>query len=104
MFFTRSKAGFSLVEVMVAILILTVGMLGVGYGLHVSYKIDDDSIGLLRCTEYKKDSDGNYVYKKDSDGDYIINPITKEKEREQVKTGLRDIFNDSQFRVYGTLK
>jgi hypothetical protein len=44
------------------------------------------------------------VYKKDSDGDYIINPITKEKEREQVKTGLRDIFNDSQFRVYGTLK
>jgi prepilin-type N-terminal cleavage/methylation domain-containing protein len=92
MFFTRSRAGFSLVEVMVAILILTVGMLGVGYGLHVSYKIDDDSIGLLRRTEYKKDSDGNY----------IIDPITRE--RVQVNVGLRDIFNDGQLKVYKGLK
>ena len=74
MFFTRSKAGFTLMEVMVAILILTVGLLGVGYGLHVSYKIDNDSIGLLSRTENSK------------------------------KVGLRDIFNDGQLSVYGTLK
>ena len=61
-------------EVMVAILILTVGLLGVGYGLYVSYKIDNDSIGLLSRTENSK------------------------------KVGLRDIFNDGQLSVYGTLK
>ena len=61
-------------ETMVAILILTIGLLGVGYGLHVSYKIDNDSIGLLSRTENSK------------------------------KVGLRDIFNDGQLSVYGTLK
>jgi len=80
------------VETMVAILILTIGLLGVGYGLHVSYKIDNDSIGLLHRSEYKKDSDG-----KD-----IIDPTTNDKV--EVKTGLRDVFNDGQLSVYGTLK
>ena len=73
-YLTRNKAGFTLMEAMVAILILTVGLLGVGYGLHVSYKIDNDSIGLLSRTENNK------------------------------KVGLRDVFNDGQLSVYGTLK
>jgi len=61
-------------ETMVAILILTIGLLGVGYGLHVSYKIDNDSIGLLSRTENNS------------------------------KVGLRDIFNKDQLEVYKDLK
>ena len=59
---------------MVAILILTIGLLGVGYGLHVSYKIDNDSMGLLSRTENNK------------------------------KVGLKDVFSDIQPKVYKGLK
>lgn len=79
---------------MVAILILTIGLLGVGYGLHASYKIDNDSMGLLNGrTEYKTDpTTGEKV--KDSEGNYIL-----------VKVGLRDpVFNDRQLGVYKGLK
>lgn len=72
---TRSESGFSLIEAMIAIVILAVGLLGVGYMLHVSSQVDMESISILH---HPPDANGN--------------------------VGLRDRFNQEQRTVYGTLK
>jgi prepilin-type N-terminal cleavage/methylation domain-containing protein len=71
----QSTAGFTLVEAMVAIAILAIGLLGVGYTLNVSSFIDQGSIQALH-----RPTDA------------------------QGKVGVRDNFNNYQSTVYGTLK
>ena len=71
----QSTAGFTLVEAMVAIAILAIGLLGVGYTLNVSSFIDQGSIQALHRPP-------------DAQG----------------KVGVRDNFNIDQSTVYGTLK
>jgi|GEM_PF-1105457 len=71
----RSQRGFSLVEAMVAIAILAVGLLGVGYSLHVASQVNLESIQILHRSP-------------DAQG----------------KIGLRDSFNSLQATVYGNLK
>ncbi|MGC8908629.1 MAG: type IV pilus modification PilV family protein [Desulfomonilaceae bacterium] len=67
--------GFSLIEAMVAIAILAISLLGVGYALHVASQINTQNIQILHRT-----------------GDA------------QVKPGVRDAFNAMQSSVYGNLK
>jgi len=71
----RSSKGFSLIEAMVAIVILAVCLLGVGYALHVASQVNTESIQILHRA-----------------GDA------------HVKPGVRDAFNAMQSNVYGSLK
>ena len=71
----QSTAGFTLVEAMVAIAILAIGLLGVGYTLNVSSFIDQGSIQALHRPP-------------DAQG----------------KAGVRDNFNNDQSTVYVTRK
>lgn len=73
--FGRAKAGFTLVEAMVALAILAIGLLGACYALHVSYFIDDESVRILH---HSPDKEG--------------------------KVGLRGDFNKAQSKVYEKLK
>jgi len=71
----KCSAGFTLVEAMVAIAILAIGLLGVGYTLHVSFSMGQENIRTLH-----RPAD------------------------EKGELGLRDQFNKDQATIYGKLQ
>lgn len=71
----KCMAGFTLVEAMVAIAILAIGLLGVGYTLHVSFSIGQENV---RTLHHRADEKG--------------------------ELGIRDQFNKDQATIFGKLQ
>jgi len=72
---SKGAGGFTIVEAMIAIVILAIGLLGVGYTIHVSYSIGQENIRTIHRAA-------------DDKGD----------------VGIRDKFNQDQANIYGKLQ
>jgi type II secretory pathway pseudopilin PulG len=71
----KGAEGFTIVEAMIAIVILAIGLLGVGYTIHVSYSIGQENVRTIHRAADEKG-----------------------------EVGIRDKFNQDQANIYGKLQ